>query len=806
MRRLIPVLTLAAAITCSLAPPAHAAWPHDPGVNLPVVPGETRSQYLYGGTECVSDGAGGIIIVMDVWTGSNNDDLVAQRIGPDGTRLWGTAGVPAVTWTANQYFHSSVSDGQGGVIFAWPDDRGGTKDIYAQRLDASGNALWGAGGVAVSQASGDQTAPRLASDGSGGAWIVWTDARNGVSNTDIYCRRVNAAGVPQSTANGVAVCAATGNQSTPRIAMDGLTGAGAIMTWRDARTDAGDIYAQRIQSTSVVAWAADGIVVCNAAGTQQVPAMCSDGGTGVVVVWSDSRSGTDLYAQRVGSGGTVAWAANGVPVCSAVNTQTSPQIVQDGQGGAIVAFTDYRNGGSDIYAQRFAIDSGTMQWGADGVPVCTQLGSQTAPQLAADGLGGASVVWTDYRQNDYGDVYVQRLDESGARLWTTSGVPVGTGSDWEYGPNVVSSGPGECLVAFTRDPDAVVQKVDRWGYLGAEPVMAGVADVANDQGGQVKVSWLASPLDTDVLFENVSDYLVFRSAPTSLVTAALAAGRVTTSGDEVAAATGGARRLLKTTSPAGATAYWELVASQQAYHLPSYSVVASTTGDSVAGSNPLTSFMVQARSYYGGYWNSAPDSGYSVDDLAPVAPAPFSGTYSNGTAQLQWGANGEADLAGYRLYRGLPGFTPSPANRVAELATTSYADAAGQPWAYKLTAVDAHGNESVATALTPLGTVDAGDAPLAVDFLASPMPNPVRGEGGATLRFGLARAGRVSLALYDAQGRRVRVIVSGERAAGEHTVRLDGRGEGGARLAPGLYLVRYESGRRSMTARMAVIE
>ncbi|MBI5710696.1 MAG: hypothetical protein HZC42_10390, partial [Candidatus Eisenbacteria bacterium] len=724
MRRLIAAVTLAAAVTCPLASPVHAAWPHDPGVNLIAVPGEPHSQYLYGGPECVSDGAEGIIIVMDVWIGSGNDDLAAQRIGPDGTRVWGTAGVPGVTATGNQYFHASASDGQGGVIFAWPDDRGGTKDIYAQRLDANGTALWGAGGVAVSQASGDQTAPRLARDGSGGAWIVWTDGRNGAANTDIYCRRVNAAGVPQSTADGVAVCAATGNQSTPRIAMDGLLGAGAIMTWRDERTDGGDIYAQRILNTSVVSWAANGVVVCNAASTQQVPAMCSDGGTGVIVVWNDNRSGADLYAQRVWSSGTVAWTANGVPVCSAINQQSQPQIIQDGRGGVIAVFNDYRNGGSDIYAQRFAIDSGTMMWGADGVPVCTELGTQTAPQLASDRLGGASVVWTDYRQNDYGDVYVQRLDGNGTRLWTTSGVPVGTGSNWEYGPNVVSSGPGECLVAFTRDPDAVVQKVDRWGYLGAEPVMADVADVANDQGGQVKVSWLASPLDTDVLFENISDYLVFRSAPASLVAAALAAGRVTTSADEVAAAPAGARRLLRTTTPAGAAAYWELVASQQAYHLPSYSVVAPTTGDSVAGSNPLTSFMVQARNYYGGYWNSAPDSGYSVDDLAPVAPAPFSGTYANGTAQLQWGANAEADLAGYRLYRGLPGFTPAPGNRVAELATTSYVDAAGQPWTYKLTAVDVHGNESAATALTPLGTVDAGDGPPAVDFLAPPMPNP----------------------------------------------------------------------------------
>jgi len=65
----------------------------------------------------------------------------------------------------------SVSDGQGGAIVTWRDD-GVDFDIYAQRVDAAGNVLWTASGVAICIAVGAQLAPCIAPDGAGGAIIA----------------------------------------------------------------------------------------------------------------------------------------------------------------------------------------------------------------------------------------------------------------------------------------------------------------------------------------------------------------------------------------------------------------------------------------------------------------------------------------------------------------------------------------------------------------------------------------------------------------------------------------------------------
>jgi hypothetical protein len=92
-----------------------------------------------------------------------------------------------------------------------------------------------------------------------------------------------------------------------------------------------------------------------------------------------------------------------------------------------------------------------------------------------------------------------------------------------------------------------------------------------------------------------------------------------------------------------------------------------------------------------------------------------------------------------------------------------------------------------------------------VDFALHPVtPNPVASR--ATMRFGLPRAGGVSLAIYDVTGARVRTLVNGERAAGEHTATWDGRDDGGRRLGAGAYFVKLAHGGQETTQRVVLLQ
>ncbi|MBI1798409.1 MAG: hypothetical protein HYR73_01845 [Candidatus Eisenbacteria bacterium] len=190
-----------------------------------------------------------------------------------------------------------------------------------------------------------------------------------------------------------------------------------------------------------------------------------------------------------------------------------------------------------------------------------------------------------------------------------------------------------------------------------------------------------------------------------------------------------------------------------------------------------------------------------MDNLPPATPAPFTGTYASGVTQMQWGANGESDLTGYRLYRGnSAGFTPSPENLIASTPLTSYTDVAGTTHSYKLSATDVHGNESAFATLIPVGSLDAPGDPLPRELSLLPVaPDPARAP--LTLRYLLPHEANVRLAIFDAAWRRVRDFESYTEKAGEHLRIWDGLDAAGNATAGGLYFARFEAEGRVLTRR-----
>ncbi|HEU4928874.1 MAG TPA: hypothetical protein VFU38_03520, partial [Candidatus Krumholzibacteria bacterium] len=352
---------------------------------------------------------------------------------------WTLDGVPLSTANGYQASAISIADGNGGAIVVWMDLRNGNNDLYAQRVDGAGNALWTLDGVPISTLSSSQTYPCMTTDGAGGAIIAWEDLRNGAGNPDIFAQRVNAAGVVQWTANGVSVCAVALNQFRPAIVSDDA--GGAIVAWEDYRSATNaDIYTQRINAAGVKQWTEGGVAIAATPVVQYEPVITTDGAHGAIIAWSDFTNGHfDIFVQRVDASGVAIWSANGIPFGVAPNSQTLPAIASDGAGGAIVAWQDSRTGSYDIYARRIQAN-GIPFWGNEGgTPVTTAIGYQLAPVIVGDITNhGAFVAWRDLRNGSgNSDIYVQRMNQVGGRPWSTDGVPVCNAPDDQLEPSIV---------------------------------------------------------------------------------------------------------------------------------------------------------------------------------------------------------------------------------------------------------------------------------------------------------------------------------------------------------------------------------
>ena len=382
----------------------YSQWSVDPTANNPICTQANTQEY----PAITGDGSGGAIITWDD-NRDGNFNIYAQKINTSAEIQWATDGVAVCTQASAQNYPSIASDGSGGAIIVWDDSRG----LYAQRIDASGAPLWtdaATGGVAISTL--ESNAPTITSDGSGGAiitWYYWSGSSN-----DIYAQRINASGVVQWTANGLPVSTHSSHQYYPTITSDGS--GGAIITWYEDRIGNQDIYAQRINSSGATLWttaAAGGLPVCTNTSRQDNPTITIDGSGGAIITWYDARAGNnDIYAQRINSSGTALWTANGLPVCTLTSTQFTPDISSDGSGGAIITWSDARNSAFyDVYAQRIN-GSGAVQWTADGVAITTVGGKAQLPVITGDASGGI-IAWQDSR-NVSSDIYASKASPDGA--------------------------------------------------------------------------------------------------------------------------------------------------------------------------------------------------------------------------------------------------------------------------------------------------------------------------------------------------------------------------------------------------------
>jgi hypothetical protein len=395
----------------------------------------------------ISDSNNGIIMV---WDDNRNDattkeDIYVQRFNASGIRKWTLYGLNICNSANAQKNSTIVEADNGSAIITWEDRRAGNHDIYAQKIDSSGNVLWTTNGVAVCNKTTSQQSPKIVSDNAGGAIIVWEDSLN--FYWDIYAQRINAAGALVWPAGGVAVCSSPNIQTNSRIEADGL--GGAIITWQDKRNNVDyDIYAQKLDASGAAQWTADGVVICNAINTQNNPRIEPDGANGAIIGWTDKRNAIDnnIFTQRINASGGVQWAANGISVCNASNNQSAIDMKYIGSTGVVFCWKDERSGINEIYTQ-FVSLLGNDQLMTNGIKLSAALKS-LSPNVVSDGSGGAIVAWQDSTTLGWWDITSQKLNSLGAIQWQSGGVVVCDANDNQEYASQISDGNGGAIYAW----------------------------------------------------------------------------------------------------------------------------------------------------------------------------------------------------------------------------------------------------------------------------------------------------------------------------------------------------------------------
>lgn len=538
------------------------------------------------------------------------------------------------------------------------------------------------------------------------------------------------------TTNGVSISPNATNYQ-PFILSDGENG--SIIAWHGG--SGSDIFAQRLLSNGAPApgWpTAAPLTVCNATGLQELPVMISDLAGGAIIFWQDARNGSnyDIFAQRITGSGQIPsgelsnWAANGISINGVTGNQYSPVAVSDGLGGAIVVWQDGRLGAGnyDIYAQRVDTE-GNRLWSPAGVPICTAANNQINPKIVADGSGGAFITWQDYRKGTEYDIYAQHIRSDGsifpASRFVTNGLGVCTAPFSQFYPVATADGSGGVYVAWQdyrtgTDNHIFAQHLDALG----SPLAGWPSDGTPVCQAQYSQYYPAVSGDgAGGVFLAWQDY---RSGSTNHIYA-----QHLTSAN-VGAVSDGA---VLTDAPNGQ------FSPQIAFDGTDGAFV--TWYDSRSGStNDIYAQRIDQRGQKNSSWDT---NGLAVCLAANTQQFPVVAASQLGTAVMTW-----QDL------------------RSGGVATAAI---------------------FAQQAVGPTGTTAVGDEPAPVRAnLSAARPNPSRGI--ANLQFTLPQAAYVRAEVLDLSGRRIAILAAESFSAGAHSLAWNGRRGSGDSAPPGVYLVR----------------
>lgn len=353
-------------------------------------------------------------------------NVYAQKINADGQRLWQEGGVPVCTAPAVQLSINMEPDQDGGVFMVWMDARNPSKDIYGQRLNANGDAVWAPNGIPIADDIGDEVQNTMLPDGTGGMMIGYTVDYGG--DEDIYVKRFLGDG---TMAWDNALPLAVGAESQGKVRMAAIGNGEFIFTWQDQAGNDPNIMAQKVNLAGQAVWPQTVAVYSDLDADdsypQENPRIVGTSDNAAIIVWEDKRLDTqdpDLFAQKINASGQLLWDANGVALSTAPFAQFGPRMASDGAGGCYVVWDDRRNGNTpneDVYAQHLSA-TGEALWGAGGKPICTAANTQEGSlvKVAGDNI---FINWMDMRNGSIG-LYYQVLNSSGNVLLEADGKEV----------------------------------------------------------------------------------------------------------------------------------------------------------------------------------------------------------------------------------------------------------------------------------------------------------------------------------------------------------------------------------------------
>ena len=209
-----------------------------------------------------------------------------------------------------------------------------------------------------------------------------------------------------------------------------------IFVWSDTRYGSRNVFAQKVDSTGALLWGTGGSAVTNLPGRQEDPVAITDGDGGAFIAWVDYRFDEegDIFIQHIDNQGNRMMDNNGAALARIDGRHLTINMCTDSLGGVFVAWQDKRNFlDDDIYGTHVS-SSYEIIAPSSGVSIIQMNGNQGAKSLEYAGNNEATIIWSDTRSGSGNDIYCQKINMNMEKIFAEEGLEVSATSDLETTP------------------------------------------------------------------------------------------------------------------------------------------------------------------------------------------------------------------------------------------------------------------------------------------------------------------------------------------------------------------------------------
>ena len=443
-------------------------------------------------TVCSGKDGAAIFVWSDTRYGMRN--IFAHKIDKSGNFVWGETGAVITNLPGRQEDPVAIEDGSGGAFISWVDYRfDDSGDIFIQHVSSDGTVLMDPNGTALAQQIGQQISINMCTDSLGGVFVSWQDKRGGVDD-DIYGTHVDAGHNIISPGSGVAIVVEGGTQSAKSIEYAGNNE--AFICWSDSRLGENiDIYGQRLNMSMESLFDGNGIPIANTPGLETRPRTTFVNNTTSFVTWKSGDDNARILYQFIDQDGLVFAEPKAVSDFDAI--QTSPRVKRSSDGEIFIQWKDLRFDpvDGDIFMQKIST-TGDVLW-SDGVQVDVSEGVNFSGRYAANNAGGFNIFWEKGLYPEV-DILFQSFDENGQPL-SEQPLEVSSGDGYQFAPNIIQGAGDSVFVVFADQGGGSIDL--RFHYFnGIIPLLGANGDLAlKGLDGDVKYNHAFSDANQNVV-------------------------------------------------------------------------------------------------------------------------------------------------------------------------------------------------------------------------------------------------------------------------------------------------------------------